>query len=74
MQSGKKAAQAVMYAENKNIILLYQQNNGEPAAMIGSSSLSKLKQRSSRFGLSGELYKSPAAFPQVCNRYRIIES
>ena len=42
-QSGKKGVQAVMDAENKHIILLYQQNNGEPAAVIGSISLSKLE-------------------------------
>lgn len=42
-QSGKKGVQAVMDAENKRIILLYQQNNGEPAAVIGSFSFSKLK-------------------------------
>lgn len=42
-QSGKRGVQAVMDAENKHIILLYQQTNGEPAAGIGSFSLSKLE-------------------------------
>ena len=42
-QSGKRGVQAVMDAEHKHVILLYQQNKGESAAGIGSFSLSKLK-------------------------------
>lgn len=41
--TGKKGVQAVVNAENKNITLLYQQNNGEPTAVIASFSPSKLK-------------------------------